>query len=109
MISYRSHHKTGGLILTTKQNLVRIGQKTQLVYVLAAQTLAQNNDDVMLRARGTSINKAVDVAEIILDKERDFMKDWKLSTINIGTDIKPATETSKTNKVSYIEIILSKK
>ncbi len=73
-------------------------------YVLAVITAFNTPDtkEVTLKARGQAITTAVDVAEIT---KRRFMKDMKISKVNIGTDT-VQQEEGGTRNISTIEITL---
>ena len=60
--------------------------------------------EVILKARGRSISRAVDVAEIVRNK---FLLDVKLGAIDISTEEVSNKEGSNSN-VSAIEIHLNK-
>ncbi|MFQ5711935.1 MAG: DNA-binding protein Alba [Candidatus Geothermarchaeales archaeon] len=85
-------------------NVIFVGKKPVMSYTLAA--LLQFNagsDEVVLKARGMSISKAVDVAEVIkrrLLEDRVEVKDIKIDTEILGEDMR---------NVSTMEIILAKK
>jgi len=86
-----------------------IGRKPAMSYVLATITSlsASNAKEITLKARGRSITTAVDVAEIIRNR---FIKELKVSKINIGTEEMPAREgETKGRMVSTMEITLTKK
>lgn len=87
------------------ENVVFIGKKATMAYVLAVVTqVNQGTSEVMLKARGKAINRAVDVAEIVKNK---FIQDMKIKDIKISTeDI--STDDGNSLKVSAIEITLAK-
>lgn len=88
-----------------EENIVYIGKKGTMSYVLAVVTqLNQGTNEVILKARGKAISRAVDVSEIVKNK---FIKDIKVESINISTEEVP-TENGETLKVSAIEINLRK-
>lgn len=88
-----------------EENIVYVGNKPVMNYVLAVVTQMNNGiSEVILKARGRAISKAVDVAEIVRNK---FITDVTLGTINISTEEVPNREGSNSN-VSAIEIHLSK-
>ena len=60
--------------------------------------------EIHLRARGKSISRAVDVAEIVRNR---FVEDAKLKNIEIGTDEINTEEGGKIN-VSTIDITMGK-
>ena len=85
-----------------KENTVFVGNKPVMNYVLAVVTQFNNGaEEVAIKARGKAISRAVDTAEISLNRflEGVIKKDIITSTEIIDTD------TGKTN-VSSIEIIL---
>ena len=87
------------------QNVVYIGRKPVMSYVLAVITHfnAPEAKEVVLKARGRAITTAVDVAEIT---RRRFMEKIKLGKIDIGTE-ELKEEDGRTRAVSTIEISLS--
>ncbi len=89
----------------SEDNIVYIGNKPVMNYVLAVVTQMNGGiPEVMLKARGRAISRAVDVAEIVRNK---FMSDLELGTINISTEEVTNREGSNSN-VSAIEIKLLK-
>ncbi len=86
-------------------NIIFVGQKPPMSYVLAVITQFNGNgsNGVILKARGRAISTAVDTAEIVRNR---FMKDAKLKDIKIGTESVTNEEGRETN-VSSIEISLS--
>ena len=73
-----------------EENTVFVGNKPPMNYVIAVITeFEQGTKEVVLKARGRAISRAVDAAEI--SKNR-FMKDIKISDIQIG----PRTGTNVT-------------
>ncbi|MDI6654654.1 MAG: DNA-binding protein Alba [Candidatus Hydrothermarchaeota archaeon] len=88
-----------------EDNIVYVGSKPTMNYVLAVTTqFTGASKEVVIKARGRAISRAVDVAEII---RRRFNTDAKIKDIKIGTeDLK--TDEGGTIKVSSIEITLEK-
>ncbi len=87
------------------ENVVYVGKKGVMSYVLAVITQFNNGaKEVVIRARGKAISRAVDVAEIVRNR---FMNDVKVGSINISTEEIQGGEQGPT-KVSAIEIILQK-
>lgn len=86
-----------------KGNTIFVGRKPPMAYVMAIITglNRENNDEVVLRARGRAITTAVDAAEITRNR---FMPDLKHS-ISIGTE-QMEQEEGGTRNVSTIEITL---
>jgi len=86
-----------------KENIVFVGNKPVMNYVLAVITQFNNGaEEVAIKARGKAISRAVDTAEIALNR---FLEGVKKKEIITSTEIID-TDSGKTN-VSSIEIILS--
>lgn len=85
-------------------NVVFIGKKDIMNYVLAVITqFNYGNSDVVIKARGRAISRAVDVAEIVRQR---FVTDTRARDIKISTEEVEGNEGPI--KVSAIEITLSK-
>lgn len=78
---------------------VFIGGKKSMSYVMAAMVVL-NEKPVKLLARGRSISRAVDVAEILINK---FVKGATYGEIKIDTETLTNSDGTNTN-VSAIEI-----
>lgn len=84
-------------------NIVRIGKKPTMNYVVACMTLLNNGvADVMVRARGQSITKAVETVEML---RRAFLRNIKIFSVDIGTE-EVKREDGSTASLSMIEIVL---
>jgi archaea-specific DNA-binding protein len=84
-------------------NIVRIGKKPIMNYVVACMTLLNNGvADVMVRARGQSITKAVETVEML---RRAFLRNIKIYSVDIGTE-EVKRDDGSTASLSMIEIIL---
>ncbi len=92
--------------IKANDNIILIGQKPTMSYVLALITQFNNRNatEVNIKARGRSISRAVDVAEVYKNR---FGKDTKVKDIAIGTDRVKTREGRETN-VSTINICLAK-
>ena len=92
--------------MSEEQNVVYIGKKPVMSYVLAVITHFNMPDakDVVLKARGMSITTAVDVAEIT---RRRFMNTLEVEKITIGIE-EIAEEEGRTRAVSFMEITLKR-
>jgi DNA-binding protein len=77
-------------------------------HVLAAVTQLNNSgsDELIIKARGRAISKAVDIAEIARNR---FIKDAKIKDIKIGTENVTNNKEGRTSNVSSIEITLTTK
>lgn len=88
----------------TEDNVVFIGNKPVMNYVLAVVTQFNNGaPEVTVKARGKAISRAVDAVEVSRNR---FLPDAKIKDIKIGTE-KIATDRGESN-VSTIEIVLLK-
>jgi len=89
----------------SEANIVYIGNKPVMNYVLAVVTQMNGGvSEVILKARGRAISRAVDVAEIVRNR---FITDATVDNIDISTEEIMSNEGSSTN-VSAIEISLTK-
>ena len=88
-------------------NSVLVGTKPVMNYVLACITLFHGGaKEISIRARGRSIIRAIDVAEVI---RRRFLPDVKVKSVGIGTDqLSAREEGSSQSNVSTIEITLQR-
>jgi len=84
-------------------NVVYVGQKNVMSYVLAVVTQFNNGaKEVRVKARGKLISRAVDVAEIVRNR---FMLDVRAKDVKIGTEDVRSSDGGM-DKVSSIEITL---
>ncbi|MGA3020661.1 MAG: DNA-binding protein Alba [Candidatus Micrarchaeales archaeon] len=87
------------------ENIVYIGKKPAMNYVLAVVTQFNNGaKNVRIKARGNTISRAVDVAEISRNR---FLQEAKVEGISINSE-ELQNEDGTKSKVSTIEIILTK-
>jgi DNA-binding protein len=104
-----SNNKRSEKRMAEKSNVIFVGSKPPMSYVLAVITSfsASNAKEIILKARGRAICTAVDVAEIARSR---FLKDLKIGKISIGTEEMPPREgQDRSRMVSTMEIILNKK
>ncbi len=91
--------------MTSPENTVYIGKKPTMSYVVAVVSQFNvGSDTVVIKARGKSISRAVDIAEIVRNR---FVTDAKIREIRIATEKLPQ-EDGRTSNVSSIEIHLAK-
>ena len=94
----------GGMYMT-EENTVFIGRKPTMNYVLAVVTqFNSGSEDVVIKARGKAISRAVDVAEIVRHR---FVPEAKVKDIKISTEPLKREDGESTN-VSSIEIFIEK-
>ena len=87
-----------------EENVIFVGKKPTMNYVLAVVTQFNNNvDRITIKARGKAISKAVDIAEITRHK---FIQNAKYQNIKLETETLQG-ERGDSN-VSSIEITLTR-
>jgi DNA-binding protein len=88
------------------ENTIYVGSKPPMSYVLAVVTQFNGgSDEVVIKARGRAISRAVDTAEITRNK---FVTNAKIKDIKISTE-SMSNEEGRTSNVSSIEISLTVK
>ena len=89
----------------TDENTVYVGKKPTMNYVLAVVTqFNSGTNDIVIKARGKSISRAVDVAEIVRNR---FVTTSSVTDIKIDTEALDTDEGNTVN-VSSIEIFMNK-
>ena len=92
--------------VNTDENTIYVGNKPPMSYVLAVVTQFNGgSDEVIIKARGRAISRAVDTAEITRNR---FVTDAKVKDIKIGTE-SITNEEGRNSNVSSIEISLTTK
>jgi DNA-binding protein len=88
-------------------NVIYIGNKPVMSYVLAVVTQFNTglSDEVLIKARGRAISRAVDTAEVVRNK---FMRGLDVKDIKMGTEHLVGEGGDKMN-VSSLEITLKAK
>jgi archaea-specific DNA-binding protein len=86
-------------------NEILIGKKPLMTYVTASLVQLANEPTVLVKARGKSITRAVDVAQIIV-KRMDNMG-YKIGHVKIGSQV-IQSEDGKERNVSTIEVQISR-
>ncbi len=87
------------------KTVIYIGRKPSMNYVLAINTrMMEGLDELTIKARGKTISKAVDVAEIVTNR---FITDANDNQIKISTEEIIHDDGNKTN-VSTIEIVIKR-
>ena len=87
----------------SQDNIIYIGRKPAMSYVMATLATFNNSETVHLKARGRAITTAVDVAEITRNR---YMNKMEHPEISIGTE-QVEDDRGKRN-VSTMTIILNK-
>ena len=96
----------GGGLVMSDENIVFVGSKPVMNYVLAVVTQLnkKETENVVIKARGRAISRAVDVAEIVKNK---FVNDVNVQKISTSTETITRDDNSSAN-VSAIEITLKR-
>jgi DNA-binding protein len=89
----------------TDENTIFVGSKPPMSYVLAVVTQfnMSGSDEVVIKARGRAISRAVDTAEIVRNR---FVTDAEIKDIKTSTE-SLTNEEGRTSNVSSIEICLT--
>ncbi len=88
------------------QNVVFVGRKPVMNYVIACLTLLNSGvKEIEVKARGRSISTAVDAIELL---RRSFVKDLEVRDIITGTEEITRVDGQRSN-VSTIEITVGRK
>ena len=90
---------------TTPRNHIYIGKKPVMSYAMSAMIQLTQSENVVLKARGMVISRAVDVAEIVV--KRLGQNAFVVKNIMIDTEILGEGEDKR--NVSTIEIVVAKK
>jgi len=88
----------------SEENVIFIGRKAAMNYVMACFTVIQSGaKELVIKARGKSISKAVDVLEILKNR---FMKD-QIEVVSITTGTEQIESPDRgTFSISTIEIVI---
>ncbi len=89
----------------TSSNEIFIGKKPLMTYVTATLVQLANEPTVIIKARGKSITRAVDVAQIIV-KRMDTLG-YKIGPVKIGSET-VQSDDGKVRNVSTIEVPISR-
>jgi DNA-binding protein len=95
--------------MMAEQAIIYIGNKPFMNYVtaVAMQFTSQDAKEVVIKARGRYISRAVDVAEVIRKKFMAGQVDIK--SISIDSEERQVDQSGKKRRISSIEIVLVKK
>lgn len=91
--------------MSKPSNEIYIGKKPLMVYVTASIVQLANEPSIIIKARGMSITRAVDVSQIIL--KRMATVGYNLGDVKIGSE-QMQSEDGRSRNVSTIEIEVKK-
>ncbi len=87
------------------KNIIYVGKKETMAYVLAVVTqFNQGIAELHVKARGRSINKAVDITQIVKNR---FMPTMQIKSVDITTEELPSEDGSM-SRVSSMDITICK-
>src|SRR3954464_6039534 len=90
---------------SSSSNEIFIGKKPLMTYVTATLVQLANEPLVVIKARGRSITRAVDVAQIIV-KRMDTLG-YKIGPVKVGSEL-VRSDDGRTRNVSTIEVSVSR-
>lgn len=90
----------------TPANHIYVGKKPVMSYAMSALIQLSQMGEIVIKARGMAISRAVDVAQIVTKRLGNGA--FAVKNINIDTEQVKSTETGEMRNVSSIEIIVSK-
>lgn len=85
-------------------NIIFVGNKAPMNYVVAVLTEFKKNNEVIIKARGRSISKAVETAALVKKK---FMKNVEIIEIKIDLEHIIDDKTQKPMDIPSIELFLA--
>ncbi|MDA4122638.1 MAG: DNA-binding protein Alba [Thaumarchaeota archaeon] len=88
------------------QNHIYVGKKPVMSYAMSALIQLSQAGEVVVKARGLAISRAVDVAEIVTKRLGNGV--FSIKNISINTEQVKSTETGEMRNVSSIEIVVGK-
>ena len=89
---------------TAPPNHIFVGKKPVMSYAMSALIQLTQAGEIVVKARGMAISRAVDVAEIVT--KRFGNGQFKVKDIGISTEV--VGEGAETRNISSIEIIVGK-
>ena len=85
-------------------NIIFVGTKAPMSYVVAVLTEFKKNNEVIIKARGRSISKAVETGLLVKEK---FMKEAEIVEIKVDLENIIDDKTQKPMDIPAIEIYLA--
>lgn len=85
-------------------NHIFVGKKPVMSYAMSALIQLTQAGEIVVKARGMSISRAVDVAEIVTKRLGNGQ--YKIKDIGINTEV--VGEGAEMRNISSIEIVVSK-
>jgi archaea-specific DNA-binding protein len=88
------------------QNHIYVGKKPVMSYAMSALIQLSQAGEVVIKARGLAIGRAVDVAEIVTKRLGNGA--FAVKNISISTEQVKSVDTGEMRNVSSIEILVGK-
>jgi DNA-binding protein len=88
-----------------EDNIIFIGNKPPMNYVIAVLTEFKKSSEVIIKARGRSIGKAVETAELV---RRKFFDSAEIYDVKLDLEKIIDDKTNKSMDIPSIEIYLKK-
>lgn len=88
------------------QNHIYVGKKPVMSYAMSALIQLSQAGEVVIKARGLAIGRAVDVAEIVTKRLGNGA--FGVKNISIATEQVKSADTGEMRNVSSIEILVGK-
>jgi archaea-specific DNA-binding protein len=88
------------------QNHIYVGKKPVMSYAMSALIQLSQAGEVVIKARGLAIGRAVDVAEIVTKRLGNGA--FAVKNISIATEQVKSADTGEMRNVSSIEILVGK-
>ena len=85
-------------------NIIFVGNKAPMNYVVAVLTEFKKNNEVIIKARGRSISKAVETGLLV---QKKFMKEAEIIEIKVDLENIIDDKTQKPMDIPAIEIYLA--
>lgn len=101
-----SEHHESTIPAGAPPNHIYVGKKPVMSYAMSALIQLSQAGEVVVKARGLAISRAVDVAEIVTKRLGNGV--FRIKNISINTEQVKSAETGEMRNVSSIEIVLGK-
>jgi DNA-binding protein len=88
------------------RNHIYVGKKPVMEYAMSSMMQLSQAGEVVVKARGLAIGRAVDVAEIVTKRLGNGV--FTVKSISIDTETVKSLETGEMRNVSSIEIVVGK-
>jgi DNA-binding protein len=95
---------SGQMQRSAPQNHIFVGQKPVMNYAMSALIQLSQAGEIVVKARGMAIGRAVDVAEIVTKR----LGNGQYKVKNIGIDTEIVGEGAEQRNISSIEIVVGK-